>query len=85
MIKTTITWYKPEEKTPKNGEVLALSASGHITTLSVYDGHFNCSNRDRKNEIEVVLWAHAPRRLKSIAIDAWLEMIKKLSTTTSTR
>lgn len=74
MLKTTITWYKPEEKTPENGEVLTLSDTGNITILSVYDGHFNCRPGISENEIEnIILWAEIPQKLEEEAGKAWHE------------
>ena len=71
MTKTTITWYKPEEKTPKNGKVLALCETGYIATLSVYNGHFNCNHDDFENEMLVLLWAYMPQTLTEIAEENW--------------
>ena len=66
-MKTTIEWFKPEEKKPRNGEVLCLCAAGYMTTLNVYNGHFNCSCADNfENEIEVVMWAYVPKRLEDV-------------------
>lgn len=77
-MKTTIEWFKPEEKKPRNGEVLALCATGYITTLNVYDGHFNCSCGDNfETEIEVVMWAYAPQRLKDVANVRWVPKYDK--------
>ena len=77
-MKTTIEWFKPEEKKPRNGEVLALCATGYITTLNVYDGHFNCSCGDNfETEIEVIMWAYAPKRLKDVANVRWMAKYDK--------
>ena len=71
MTKTTITWYNPEEKTPENGQVLALCETGYIATLSVYNGHFNCSNDDLESEMHALLWAYMPQKLTDIAKEDW--------------
>lgn len=72
-MKTTIEWFTPKEKTPRNGEVLALCTPGYITTLNVYDGHFNCSCGDSfETEIEVVVWAYTPKKLEDIANVRWM-------------
>ena len=71
-MKTTIEWFKPEEKKPRNGEVLCLCGAGYMTTLNVYDGHFNCSCADNfENEIDVVMWAYVPKRLEDAANVRW--------------
>lgn len=71
-MKTTIEWFKPEEKTPKNGKVIALCPSGYLSTMNVYDGHFNCSFSDNfESEIDIVMWAYTPKRLEEIASAEW--------------
>jgi len=78
-MKTTIEWFKPEEKKPRNGEVLVLCATGYIATLNVYDGHFNCSQCDDfENEFDtVVLWAYMPQKLEEIANEEWMKRYDK--------
>ena len=74
-MKTTIEWFKPEEKKPRNGEVIVFCMPGYITTMNVYDGHFNCSAGDNfETEIEEVLfWSYMPKELDEIADEEWLK------------
>lgn len=77
-MKTTIEWFKPEEKKPRNGEVLCLCDAGYMTTLNVYDGHFNCSCGDNfETEIEVAMWAYPPKSLKDVANVRWMAKYDK--------
>lgn len=72
MLKTTITWYKPEDKMPPNGEVFTVSTSGSITSLYVWNGHFNCFEHCLESEIDnIILWAEIPQKLKEEADKAW--------------
>lgn len=72
-MKTTIEWFKPEEKTPRNGEVLCLCDTGYIATMYVYNGHFNCSCGDNfETEIEIVMWAYVPKILEDVANVRWM-------------
>lgn len=72
-MKTTIEWFRPEEKKPRNGEVLVLCATGYIATVNVYDGHFNCTYGDNfETEFDdVVLWAYMPKKLEEVANEEW--------------
>lgn len=74
-MKTTIEWFKPEEKKPRNGEVIVFCMPGYITTMNVYDGHFNCSAGDNfETEIEEVLfWSYMPKELDKIADEEWIK------------
>lgn len=64
MITTAIQWYTPEEKKPLDGEVLImcvfLNTPNYFTSVSVKDGHFNCSEDNFNNEIFVDYWAEIP-------------------------
>ncbi len=72
-MKTTIEWFKPEEKKPRNGEVIVLGSTGYIGTVNVYDGHFNCSYGDNfETEIEVAMWAYKPKKLEEVANVRWM-------------
>ena len=74
-MKTTIEWFTPKEKTPRNGEVLALCTSGYITMVNCYKGHFNASSFNLDNEFDgVVMWAYPPQSLEKIAKEKWSEL-----------
>ncbi len=66
MIKTNIKWYTKEEQTLANGNVLAMLRYSYITTLPVYNGHYNCTSDSVKNELtdNVILWAPIPDTLQ---------------------
>lgn len=78
-MKTTIEWFRPKEKKPRNGEVLVLCVTGYITTVNVYDGHFNCTCGDSfETEFDnVVLWAYMPQKLEEIANEEWMKRYDK--------
>lgn len=67
MIETTLKWYTPEEKTPENGEVIAINAWKHaimVSDMQVYNGHFNCTSDDTEMEIFPTYWAYIPKDIK---------------------
>lgn len=73
-ITTNIKWYLATETLPtENDEVLVHTRFGRITTVSVYNGHFNCYNENRSNEllpgISVLYWAYIPKQLTTEAIE----------------
>lgn len=74
-MKTTIEWFKPEEKKPRNGYVLVLCTTGYITQVNAYNGHFNASSSEIANEFDnVVMWAYTPQSLEKIAEEKWIEL-----------
>lgn len=75
-ITTNIKWHLATEVKPDDDvyRIIAFMTLGYITTLSVYQGHFNCSYvNDIGNENEfvagddVLYWAYIP---KSLTIEA---------------
>ena len=76
-ITTNIKWYLATDIKPGDDvhEVIAFMTPGYITTLSVCQGHFNCSFENDiggKNEFkpgeDVLYWSYIPNSLTSAAI-----------------
>ena len=76
-LTTNIKWYLANETKPDDDvhEVVAFMTPGYITTLSVCQGHFNCSSPNDfggKNEFiageDVLYWAYLPNSLTAAAI-----------------
>ena len=75
-LTTNIKWYLATETKPDNDvhEVVAFMKVGYITTLSVCQGHFNCSFENdigSENEFiagdDVLYWAYTPNSLTAAA------------------
>ena len=75
-LTTNIKWYLATETKPDNDvhEVVAFMKVGYITTLSVCQGHFNCSFENdigSENEFiageDVLYWAYLPNQLTAAA------------------
>ena len=76
-LTTNIKWYLATEKRVPDDvhRVVAFMTLNYITTLSVHQGHFNCSNTNDfggKNEFrpgeDVLYWSYIPNSLTSAAI-----------------
>ena len=76
-ITTNIKWYLATETKPEDDvyDVVAFMKVGYITSLSVCQGHFNCSFENDiggKNEFvageDVLYWAYLPNQLTAAAI-----------------
>ena len=75
-ITTNSKWYLATETKPEDDvhKVVAFMTLGYITTLSVCQGHFNCSYTEDiggGNEFiageDVLYWAHLPNSLTAAA------------------
>ena len=75
-ITTNIKWYLATDIKPGDDvhEVVAFMKVGYITTLSVCQGHFNCSFENdigSENEFiageDVLYWAYLPNSLTAAA------------------
>ena len=75
-LTTNIKWYLATETKPDDDvhEVVAFMTLNYIDTLSVCQGHFNCSNESNfggKNEFkpgeDVLYWSYIPNSLTSAA------------------
>lgn len=80
-MKTTIEWFTPAGKIPKNGRVVVVFANGSIDTLHIYNGHYNCFSHDTKSEIqseEIALWSYIPKKLEEYAEIKWEERNARL-------
>ena len=75
-ITTNIKWYLATENPVPDDvyRVVAFMKLNYITTLSVHQGHFNCSNESDfggKNEFmpgkDVLYWAYLPSQLTAAA------------------
>lgn len=71
-LTTNIKWYLATETRPGDDvyTVVAFTRLGYITTLSVCQGHFNCSYAEDincENEFipgqDVLYWAYLPEQL----------------------
>ena len=76
-ITTNIKWYLAIENPVPDDvhEVVAFVTTGYIATLSVCQGHFNCSYTEDiggENEFvageDVLYWTHMPNQLTAAAI-----------------
>lgn len=76
-ITTNIKWYLATENPVPDDvhTVIAFMTVGYITTVSVCQGHFNCSFENDiggKNEFkpgeDVLYWAYLPNSLTAAAI-----------------
>lgn len=75
-LTTNIKWYLATEKRVPDDvhRVVAFMTLNYITTLGVYQGHFNCSNaKSVKSDCEfmpgkdVLYWAYLPSQLTAAA------------------
>lgn len=75
-ITTNIKWYLATEKPVPDDvyRVVAFMTLNYITTLSVHQGHFNCSSTNDfggKNEFkpgeDVLYWSYLPNSLTAAA------------------
>lgn len=67
-ITTNIKWYLATETLPtENDEVLVCTRFGRVTTVYVYNGHFNCYSENRSSELlpgtVILYWAYIPDKL----------------------
>ena len=71
-ITTNIKWYLATETLPPDNvhKIVAFCTLGYITTLSVCQGHFNCTYAEDincENEFtpgqDVLYWAYLPEQL----------------------
>ena len=76
-LTTNIRWYLATETKPEDDvyDVVAFMKVGYITSLSVCQGHFNCSFENdigSENEFiagdDVLYWTHMPNQLTAAAI-----------------
>ena len=76
-ITTNIKWYLATDTKPEDDvcKVVAFMTLGYITTVSVCQGHFNCSYTEDiggENEFiagdDVLYWTHVPNQLTAAAI-----------------
>ena len=76
-ITTNIKWYLATENPVPDDvcKVVAFMTLGYITTVSVCQGHFNCSYTEDiggENEFiageDVLYWTHMPNQLTAAAI-----------------
>ena len=76
-LTTNIKWYLATENSVPDDvhTVIAFMTVGYITTVSVCQGHFNCSFENDiggKNEFisgeDVLYWAYLPNSLTAAAI-----------------
>lgn len=75
-LTTNIKWYLATETKPGDDvyKVVAFMTLGYITTVSVCQGHFNCSYTEdigSENEFiagdNVLYWTHMPNQLTDAA------------------
>lgn len=75
-LTTNIKWYLATETKPEDDvhKVVAFVRLGYITTLSVCQGHFNCSYVEDiggENEFiageDILYWTHMPNQLTAAA------------------
>ena len=75
-LTTNIKWYLATENPVPDDvyRVVAFMTLGYITTLSVHQGHFNCSYTEDiggENEFvageDVLYWTHMPNQLTAAA------------------
>lgn len=75
-LTTNIKWYLATEVKPDDDmyKIVAFMTLGYITTLNVYEGHFNCSYANDiggENEFtpgeDVLYWAYLPKSLTATA------------------
>ena len=68
-ITTNIKWHLATETLPteNNDSVLVYMLHGYITTVPVYEGHFNCHKEYKSSEFlpgtDVLYWAYIPEKL----------------------
>lgn len=76
-ITTNIKWYLATDTKPEDDvhTVVAFMKLNYISTLSVCQGHFNCSYTEDiggENEFiagdDVLYWTHVPNQLTAAAI-----------------